>query len=437
MILAYFSPFPPKQTGIATYSEYFVAALRQLVEVHCFDFHNSAATEPGRAFGDFAETGRISDLKRYDSVVYHLGNNPHYHLDIYRTARHFPGILVLHDVVLYFLFASEGLQGLVKHFLLNYGAERINEIGGIISQSIDGNILRYQSPEIHPLTKSIFSCATRIVVHNKTAQNLVRSMGYRKAIDVLPLLDYPRSLPGLLDGRDAALRRRYSLSSGELIIGCFGFLGRTKRLAEITQALSIVKAAIAFKFVIAGEGDDPTQLLVDSDLVDRTIHTRFVSEEDFTGLLQITDIVLNLRFPSMGESSATLIQAMSLGKACIVSKDAFFDELPSDCVVKIEANSDEVTNLAAAIIDLATNTDRRAALGEKARDFVAAHFNPPQVAAAFKRIVEADIQERAQASLLTASQKGSDFECSRALLRDALNPRLPDHLRTSSTPNDE
>src|SRR5205814_4112578 len=118
MKIAYFSPLEPKRTGIAAYSEELVRALRKIMRVDCFDFGNDEAGDPGTTFGDCGRAGRISVVAGFDTVVYHLGNNPHYHLDIFRTMRHAPGIVVLHDTVLYFLLAGFGRAGLLKYLSL-------------------------------------------------------------------------------------------------------------------------------------------------------------------------------------------------------------------------------------------------------------------------------------------------------------------------------
>ena len=87
MKVAYFSPFPPKQTGIATYSDHLVREVRNLMPVDCYDFHNDQAGDPSISFGDFARIGRISDLLKYDAIMYQVGNNRHFHLDILKLLR--------------------------------------------------------------------------------------------------------------------------------------------------------------------------------------------------------------------------------------------------------------------------------------------------------------------------------------------------------------
>ena len=59
-----------------------------------------------------------------------------------------------------------------------------------------------------------------------------------------------------------------------------------------------------------------------------------------------TDLAVNLRYPSAGETSGTLIRAFESGKPVAVSDYAQFAEFPDDCVVKIPFGDAEVTTLA-------------------------------------------------------------------------------------------
>ncbi|MEA2489155.1 MAG: hypothetical protein QOH21_947, partial [Acidobacteriota bacterium] len=56
--------------------------------------------------------------------------------------------------------------------------------------------------------------------------------------------------------------------------------------------------------------------------------------------------LVNLRYPSAGETSGTLIRAFDAGKPVAVSDYAQFAELPDDCVVKIPFGEGEVAAVA-------------------------------------------------------------------------------------------
>ena len=56
----------------------------------------------------------------------------------------------------------------------------------------------------------------------------------------------------------------------------------------------------------------------------------FTPIEEFMGYLAACDIVLNLRYPTVGESSGTLLRSLGLGKAVMVSEIGSFQEFPDE-----------------------------------------------------------------------------------------------------------
>jgi glycosyltransferase involved in cell wall biosynthesis len=429
MRIAYFSPFPPKRTGIALYSDQLVGELRKLMEVDCYDFGNESVDPLSMAVADFSRTGRISELANCESVIYQIGNNPYYHLDIFRTLRQFPGVVVLHDVILYYLFAGLGAEGLTKHLWLNYGRSRADDIKEIIAGSPEQDILRYPAPEKYPLTASIFPHATRIVVHNRSARDHLLALGYKRPIHVIPLLAYASTDPPATQSELEALRRKHSIPKGELVIGCLGFIGPTKRIAQVCRALRLLKDRVKFRFLIVGEGDDVATMIDEANLSDLTTRTSFVDDRAFSLYLQLTDIVVNLRYPSMGESSSTLTRAMALGKPCIISNDGSFGDLPTEAAMKIDLGENEVRDLAASIDRLAGDKAARAALGGAGQRYTETTLNASKVAAKFKRVIETEIKERAQQTLLADARELRGVAMVAGLLQGAIVRNVPAHLR--------
>jgi glycosyltransferase involved in cell wall biosynthesis len=429
MKIAYFSPFPPKRTGVALYSDQLVREVQKLVEVDCYDFDNATDGQQAVVVKDFATTGQISQLSSYDAIVYQMGNNPYYHLEIYQVLRQVPGIVVLHDVILYYLFAGFGLQGLRKHLWLNGGRAAAAESEAIVAESPEQDILRYRTPVRYPLTASIFPYATRIVVHNKAARDHLLSLGCTKPIHVVPLLAYSDVDPPAHKAELKALRLQHSLGTDHLVIGCFGFIGPTKRISQICRALQKLKGDLKFRFLIVGEGDDLTRSILETGISDVTMCTGFVDEKAFSSYLQLTDIFLNLRHPSMGESSATLTRAMMLGKACIVSDDAAFAELPDSSVVKIGIGEDEISDLTEAIHKLAIDTKMRGELGTAARNHAESAFDPSKVALQFQRILQTDARENAQNALIADAIAGYGMDTAWKFLIGTFRDHLPPHLQ--------
>lgn len=394
MKIAYFSPFEPKRTGISAYSQELVRALREIMRVDCFDFGNNEAGDPSTTFGDFGRTGRISDLADFDTVVYHMGNNPHYHLDIFRTMRHAPGIVVLHDTVLYFLVAGLGRAGLLKYLSLVEGPNAAGSLAEIIQGSIEQNILRYQEPEKHPLVGAVFPYATRIIVHNEPARQRIVKNGYTGPTHVIPPLAPANNDIEIDADVRRELYRQHEISDDEIVIGCFGFIGRTKRIAEVCGALGRLNGAVRFRFLLVGEGEDVSSLIRNAGLEERTIKTGFVDTSRFLQYLAITDILVNLRYPSMGESSWTLTQAQRLGKAVLVTRNGAFADLPDETVWKIDVGPNEERDVAAAIENLARDPARRRNIGEAGRHYVETALAPSRIASQFRKVFEQDMAAR-------------------------------------------
>src|SRR5262249_4041014 len=151
---AYFSPMPPAKTGIATYSSHLVSALAKRCEVTVFVPNHCAWSSPDITLCNFEENPYlIKSLPDYDQIIYHIGNNPHFHLDIYKVLLRFPGVVVLHDLVLYFLVAGQGKGGVIKEFCENYGPMKLDDLWRVFNESPGSDLLQYGNPAGYPLIR--------------------------------------------------------------------------------------------------------------------------------------------------------------------------------------------------------------------------------------------------------------------------------------------
>lgn len=389
--VAYFSPFPPQQTGVATYSAHLVEALTHKCELTLFA-PGDADDVAGRPVINFVKHPEcVTALNPRDVPIYNLGNNPDFHLDIYRTLLRQPGIVVLHDTVLYFMAAGAGRGGLYKELKLNGSLDAAGDLREIISKSIERNVLRYPVPEKFPLLARTLKAATSLIVHSQTSADALRRAGFAKPIHVIPHLTYPRSATA--PSELARTRRELGIASDEVVIGSLGFGGRTKRMESIVRALAQVKHR-AFRFLLVGAGNEfILPMLKRHGLQDRTVHVGYA--RDFSRLLEVCDLIVNLRFPSMGETSGTVIQAMQLAKPCIVTNDAWFSELPNDAVIKVTHSRGEIEETARALESLLESRPTRESLGARAQQFVDAHFAPARVATLYAEAIEASAITRA------------------------------------------
>jgi len=82
----------------------------------------------------------------------------------------------------------------------------------------------------------------------------------------------------------------------------------------------------------------------------------FAPIEDFVGYLAACDIVLNLRYPTVGESSGTLLRSLGLGKAVMVSEIGSFAEFPEEVCLKVPVGAGEEDGRSWFAVDAAAET---------------------------------------------------------------------------------
>src|SRR5262245_36128674 len=231
----------PAKTGIATYSNYLVPALAKRCEVTVFAQSHCTWSSPEIPVYDFnADPYLIKSLPDFDQIIYHIGNNPHFHLDIYKVLLRFPGVVVLHDLVLYFLVAGQGRGGLIKEFCENYGPVKLDELWKLFNESPDGDLLQYRNPARYPLCRSVLNASHAIVVHNQASATRLGQMGFASTIRVIPHLSYEDQVIGVKQKDSGALRSHLGFTESDIVIGTFGFIGPTKRIDKVFRAVRTI-----------------------------------------------------------------------------------------------------------------------------------------------------------------------------------------------------
>src|SRR5262249_29001120 len=102
-LVAFFSPLPPRKSGISDYSAFLLEELRDTYRVDLF--HDTgyvpepALTSPECGCCDYRLFDRVAAAKGYHAVVYQMGNS-RYHSYMYPTMLRHPGVVTLHDFCL-------------------------------------------------------------------------------------------------------------------------------------------------------------------------------------------------------------------------------------------------------------------------------------------------------------------------------------------------
>jgi glycosyltransferase involved in cell wall biosynthesis len=171
-----------------------------------------------------------------------------------------------------------------------------------------------------------------------------------------------------------------------VVVGCFGVVNSSKRIPELLRAFAEVRrdARSDVTLLLVGStspGFDLDRRLQRLGLADEGLVLEgWVDEQRLWSLMAGCDVLVNLRHPTMGETSGSVIRGLSLGKPLIVSDVGWFSELPDDVVLKVLPDEDEVKTLAAALELLVTRADVREEMGARAAELARSEHEVGRVA---------------------------------------------------------
>lgn len=350
MRIAFFSPMPPARSGIADYSAALLGELKQLAEVTVY-------TEKPARF----------DGSAFDAILYQLGNNP-YHVFAYEMALEHPGVAVLHEANLHHLIADLYIRrGDWDGYL-----REVEHDGGPAARAYAERYVRTleRGPDYDgvPMLRRVLERSRGVIVHSDCVGGEARRAGFTGPI--------ARIWHGawLVSPDRLAYREKLGVPESDPLIGIFGFLKPYKRIAESLRAFGrLVRVEPRAKMILCGEvhPELPLEAMVHAlGLSSQVRAIGFASPEDFDGYIAACDVVLNLRYPTVGESSGTLLRALGMAKAVVVSDVGSFAEYPDDVVLKAPVDATEEDTLFEYLSLLAANPELGRSLGERAREWV-------------------------------------------------------------------
>jgi glycosyltransferase involved in cell wall biosynthesis len=374
--VAYYSPLPPERSGIADYSALLLPALAERIDVDVV----------GRGSRRF-QVGFRRFRRQADVALYHVGNDPAAHGWIVEALRRRPGIVVLHDFVLHHLVAGMTLGRGDGGGYLDAMQRESGPVGRMLAHGvIDGVLppLWEDRAADYPLAGEVLPSATGVIVHSRYVEQLIREAGYAGPVWRVP---HPAWIP-------PAELDRPELPQGRTIIGCFGHLNPAKRLPQLLEAFASLRRRLPEALLLLvgslspGLELDPVYDRLGLRIGEDVIHIDYVDEARLWAFLDACDICVNLRYPTMGETSGIVIRALSLGRPLVVSDVGWFAELPNDIVVKVRVGQGEVAAIADALEKLVREPGLRAAMGEAGRAAAQGEHEVGRVAEAYVAALE-------------------------------------------------
>ncbi|HEX6132174.1 MAG TPA: glycosyltransferase [Actinomycetota bacterium] len=373
-VVAFAGPLPPTPSGIATYDRAVLEGLRRI------GFADRVPVEPIWP----VEPRHHASIRTYRLGVYQLGNNVEHHLDVYRLAWAFPGLVVLHDLAMDDFV--RGLQGSGDR--LGFVAMREALAA---ARRLRASGLEVDRPLRLPWSAAIARHARGIVVHSTFARRYLEAFGCRTPVFVVP--HPPPERPDAAraaEVRAGGIRAAAEARGARTLVVAAGDLNEAKRLDAVAAAVGRLGPHVHLAVVGRRVATfDPVPELREAGLGSRlTLHAD-VSDGDFLAWLSAADVVVDLRFPHRGEVSGTLARAMQLGRATVVSATGSYLDEPAGTLAGVAPGPPDVEELARRLRDLDEDPARRASIGRAAREHAARLAADEATARGYAEAIEA------------------------------------------------
>ena len=412
MKLNWFSPLPPAQTDIASYTARLLPALAARAEVTLW----TDASEWDAELEKYAEVRRYdpeclawADLNRGDMCIYHVGNNALFHGAIWQTSRRHPGVVVLHDTSLQHLFAGLFLQQLNDSALYFSAMERYHGVTGRVEaeQVFNGlaNDLDYLGKH-YPLTSLGIADALGVVVHTEGGLSLLKRGGNGPPAAYIPLPfgdEHGRARRSESGGASETGDARY-----RLIV--FGHIGSNRGLESVFDALASLPARNRFRLDVYGRiwNENYLRAKIYACGIDQlvTLHG-FVPDEDLNAALAAAHLAINLRFPSMGEASGSQLRLWSWALPSLVTALDWYATLPADAVAFVRPDHD-VEDLQKHLNAFLSDPASFAQMGERGRQTLEKHHAPGKYVDDLLEVVAAAQRFRPRAALYQLAERAGE-----------------------------
>jgi glycosyltransferase involved in cell wall biosynthesis len=373
MKLNWFSPLPPAKTGIADYTLGLLPALSKQAEIVLWTDQASwdRALEQHATVRQYrSEQMDWVEFNRANLSFYHIGNNHRFHTSIWQVSRQAPGIVILHDVRLHDFFESlyrgqwRDERGYLGEMEKHYGDEGMKAAAQFVSADRPDYDAMAQRFSMIPL---VLENALGAMVHTRDAfTELQKSKRWPVVYAPLPFTN-PAAPALTTNGRPRDPYR--------LII--FGHIGRNRRLSAVLEALAQLPEKDRFHLDIYGEMDDAKsvrqriQALSLKPLV--SVHG-YAPANELDEALRAASLAINLRYPTMGEASASQLRIWEHALPSLVTKVGWYGSLSEDTVAHVRPDY-EVEDIRAHLAAFLQNPERFAGMGREGRRFLEEEHN--------------------------------------------------------------
>ncbi|MBF5090888.1 glycosyltransferase [Novosphingobium sp. NBM11] len=387
--LAFVSPVAPQASGISDYSAELLPELARHYRIDVVTpqgMSDNAWIRGNCGILDIEQFRRRAN--EFDRVLYHFGNSQ-FHAHMFDLLHDIPGVVVLHDFF---------LSGIIAHL------DNAGDLPGVWPRALLAShgwpavVERFKAADPdqviwnYPCNLQVLQDALGVIVHADYSRQLARAWyGDRAAKDwrLIPHLRQPIAVD-----RTAA-RQDLGIAPDDFVVCSFGHIAQTKMNHVLLEAwlASPLARDPHCRLVFVGQSDgnrytaDLERLARSPAAGGRVEITGWADQSKFRRWLHATDLAVQLRTLSRGETSGTVLDCMNAGVATIVNAHGAMTELPRDTVCMLDDGFTAI-DLSVALEALWRDVDQRAAIARQGKAYIAENHQPRACARRYHEAIE-------------------------------------------------
>ena len=322
----------------------------------------------------------------YDIALYQMGNSA-YHEALYKMFLRYPGIVTLHDYSLHQFIAHRTVSA---GNAIGYAREVGYELGQKGLGYLHSSRTEEQLALLHnaPLNKRLLDLSLGTIIHSQYAKNLMVAQGGKTAVTVIP--------QHITITTAKSRRQQLPFPDDAIIFASAGQITTAKQVDFALRAFKKVRQENPHVYyLIIGEevGDINLSSIIHTlDLADYVHHIDYVaSKEAFIDWIYTANIIINLRYPTIGETSAIALRALATKRPLILFDHGWYSELPDSTCIKIPPLDEEA--LVDAMLRVAQLPEKRQQLGEFGLQEIKENHDPKRIAQAYADFIHQQIHQ--------------------------------------------
>ena len=453
MRVAIFSPLPPHRSGIAHYTADLLPLLSGAHEIDLYTDCVQPHSPVVPSVNIFDAHDFVWRRKRtpYERVIYQLGNAT-CHDYMWPYLAHYPGHIVLHDGHVHHsrarsLLSQKRYDAYRAEFALSH-SDCPTDVAELGVQGLLGNLTYFWPMLGVPMTVS-----HSVSVHNsRLAEELQRHYPNSHITTIRMGVTDPTS--ALDDSKRNSTRDVLGFSSNHVVFAAYGGLTPEKRIPQILRAVERLKQTTPLvRLLLVGNPVTHYDARADAralGIEHLVTFTDYVADADLPQYLAAADVYLCLRWPSTGETSASMIRCFAMGKPVVTTDLVLNRDIPmlltpwtwtlshpwmdtaesKPLGVAIDI-LDENHSLEIAVRRLSNDASLRNQLGVQARQYWEAHHRLEMMAEDYEKLLNNDAPATtAQHSTMPLADNHNrnyahDLLSAFGVTPDILKPRTP------------